>query len=167
MPYTYYYPRPMVAVDLAVIAERPNTYPLILMIRRGKDPYKGHLAFPGGFLNLDETSEDAANRELKEETGFLLPQPPRFFMVADKVDRDPRGRIISLVYVTDFVSWDEPPKVAASEALWIPFTDWVAKDYPMACDHNDIFRRLLKEYEYMNELCGLCSRTNCHGCPCR
>ena len=63
--YSYRYPRPAVTADTLVFsADRKE----ILLIRRKNDPYKGCWAFPGGFLNMDETLEQCARRELMEET---------------------------------------------------------------------------------------------------
>ena len=70
-----------------------------MLIERGADPYKGRWAFPGGFLNMDEKADDGAARELKEETGLdvdkgALEQLGCF----SDVDRDPRGRVISIAF---------------------------------------------------------------------
>ena len=68
MAYTYKYPRPEVTGDCIVITKEEN--PKILLIQRGDNPYKGCWAFPGGFMEMDETTEQCAIRELKEETGL-------------------------------------------------------------------------------------------------
>ena len=69
--YTYDYWRPAVTADIVVFSF-DGTNLNVLLIKRGNEPYKGHWAFPGGFLEPDETLEDAARRELKEETGLKL-----------------------------------------------------------------------------------------------
>lgn len=94
----YKYPQPSVAVDMAVFTLLPDPLRLgALLIRRGNHPYIGMLAFPGGFIKLDEPLEDSAARELEEETGVtdapLLP-----FGVFGDPDRDPRTRVISAAY---------------------------------------------------------------------
>ena len=67
MEYTYKYPRPAVTADCVVITKEGQ--PKVLLIQRGFDPYKGCWAFPGGFMNMDETTEECAFRELSEDGG--------------------------------------------------------------------------------------------------
>ena len=66
MAYTYKYPRPAVTADCIVITREAE--PKVLLIQRGNPPFTGAWAFPGGFLNMDETTEQCAIRELEEET---------------------------------------------------------------------------------------------------
>ena len=68
MTYTYKYPRPAVTADCVVITKEEQ--PKVLLIQRGADPYKGCWAFPGGFMNMDETTEQCAIREL--EVDFVV-----------------------------------------------------------------------------------------------
>ena len=68
MAYTYKYPRPAVTADCIVITK--ETEPKVLLIQRSIDPFKGCWAFPGGFMDMDETTEQCAIRELMEETGL-------------------------------------------------------------------------------------------------
>ena len=68
MSYTYKYPRPAVTADMIVLTDESE--PKILLIQRGDEPFKGCWAFPGGFMDMDETTEQCARRELKEETGY-------------------------------------------------------------------------------------------------
>ena len=70
MAYTYKYPRPAVTADCIVITREAE--PKVLLIQRGDQPFKGGWAFPGGFMNMDETTEQCAIRELEEEEGELL-----------------------------------------------------------------------------------------------
>lgn len=98
MSYTYPYPRPMVTTDCITLRLHENKLQIAL-IQRGKEPFKGQWAMPGGFLEMDEIGECGAARELLEETGIIAP----FVIptiIADSVYRDPRGRIISLIYFT-------------------------------------------------------------------
>ena len=67
--YTYEWPRPMVTVDAAVFGLFRDG-PRLLLIKRGKEPFKDRWAIPGGFIEMDEELEDAATRELAEETGL-------------------------------------------------------------------------------------------------
>ena len=70
MTYTYKYPRPAVTGDCIVITKEVDAK--VLLIQRADEPYKGCWAFPGGFLNMDETTEQCAIRELEEETGLKV-----------------------------------------------------------------------------------------------
>ena len=70
MAYTYKYPRPAVTADCIVITTEAEAK--VLLIQRGDEPYKGCWAFPGGFMNMDETTEECAIRELEEETDLKV-----------------------------------------------------------------------------------------------
>ena len=97
MDYTYKYPRPAVTVDIIIIRNTCEDAELLL-IQRLNPPYQNQWAIPGGFVDMDETVEQAAERELKEETGLsgiILNQ----FKTYSAVNRDPRGRTISIVFV--------------------------------------------------------------------
>jgi 8-oxo-dGTP diphosphatase len=97
--YCYEHPRPAVTVDAVVLALRQGTVHLLL-IRRKSEPYAGRLALPGGFLEIAEDAEPAARRELQEETGITTDQPLRPIGFYAAPDRDPRGRTISLAFLT-------------------------------------------------------------------
>ncbi|UCC96590.1 MAG: NUDIX hydrolase [Phycisphaerales bacterium] len=94
--YVYEWPRPMVTAD-AVVFRRSGGRTEVLLINRGKEPYKGKWAVPGGFVEIDEELEDAVARELNEETGLTgvkLEQMRAF----GTCGRDPRGRQISIAF---------------------------------------------------------------------
>jgi len=97
MSYTYPFPRPAVTVDIIIFRLSGNK-PEVLLIERANEPYRGKWALPGGFVDKDEPLEDAAARELEEETnlkGILLTQMHTF----GSPGRDPRGHTVSVVYV--------------------------------------------------------------------
>ena len=96
MAYTYKYPRPAVTADCIVITKEAE--PKVLLIQRGDQPFKGGWAFPGGFLNMDETTEQCAIRELEEETGLHISDVHQIGAYS-KVDRDPRGRTVTVAYL--------------------------------------------------------------------
>jgi len=96
MAYTYKYPRPAVTADSIVITKEVE--PKVLLIERGDEPFKGCWAFPGGFMNMDETTEQCAIRELEEETGLKVSKVHQIGAYS-KVDRDPRGRTVTVAYL--------------------------------------------------------------------
>lgn len=132
MEYTYKYPRPAVTADCVVITKEAE--PKVLLIQRGADPYKGCWAFPGGFMNMDETTEQCAIRELEEETGLKLTTIKQIGAYS-KVDRDPRGRTITVAYLAII---DKPAQVTgqddAAKAEWFPLSALPE----LAFDHVDI-----------------------------
>ena len=132
MAYTYKYPRPAVTADCIVITREAE--PKVLLIQRGGEPFKGAWAFPGGFIDMDETTEQCAIRELEEETGLRVSDIKQIGAYS-KVDRDPRGRTITVAYLTII---DEPIAVTgqddAANAEWWP----VDALPPLAFDHDEI-----------------------------
>ena len=78
--------------------ELPKKYFSILLVKRDKEPFKDMWCLPGGFVNNDETSYDAAKRVLKKETNISDAYIEQL-CVSDKVDRDPRGRVVSTSYI--------------------------------------------------------------------
>ena len=94
--YTYDHPRPAVTSDIAVL--RMETIPEILLVQRKDPPFKGMWALPGGFMEIEESLEEAARRELLEETGIRAGELIRFDTY-DTPGRDPRGRTITQVFV--------------------------------------------------------------------
>ncbi len=91
--FTYSYPRPAVTVD-AILISKQNS---VLLIERGREPFKGRWALPGGFVDMDESLETACQRELEEETGILISDFIQF-KAFGAVDRDPRHRTISVIF---------------------------------------------------------------------
>ncbi|MCQ2233437.1 MAG: NUDIX hydrolase [Paludibacteraceae bacterium] len=132
MSYTYEYPRPAVTADVVAITKEAE--PKVLLIQRGFAPFKGCWAFPGGFMDMDETTEQCAIRELEEETGLALSSMTQIGAYS-KVDRDPRGRTITVAYLAvvdkplDVIAQDD-----AAKARWFPIKELP----PLAFDHADI-----------------------------
>ncbi|MFA6949655.1 MAG: NUDIX hydrolase [Lentimicrobiaceae bacterium] len=96
MTYTYQYPRPAVTVD-ALVFRNTGQGPQILLIKRGNPPFQGMWAIPGGFVEMDETLETAAQRELQEETGISGVSLKQYGAYG-AINRDPRHRTISVAY---------------------------------------------------------------------
>lgn len=103
----------------------------LLLIKRGRPPFEGTWALPGGFVEADETVETAVIRELKEETG-LTGKIKRLFEVLSEPKRDPRGRVVDCVFEIR-VPIDQKPKGGddAAEARFWPLEDLP----PLAFDH--------------------------------
>ena len=138
MSYTYKYPRPAVTADCVVITR--EAAPRVLLIQRGNEPFKGCWAFPGGFMNIDETTEQCAVRELEEETGLRL-SSVRQVGTYSRVDRDPRGRTITVAYLALV---DAPVPVQghddAARAQWFPLSALP----PLAFDHAEIMQDVMR-----------------------
>ena len=138
--YVYEYPRPSVTADVVVVTRKEPQR--ILLIRRANEPYQGCWALPGGFIEMHETLEESARRELLEETGVVAKKMYELGAWGDP-DRDPRGRTITIAYLT-IVSGVEPQAADdAAEARWFP----LQRPPKMAFDHAKIIaaaRRRLK-----------------------
>ncbi len=135
--YIYDWPRPMVSVDAAVFTFSGNKAKLLL-IKRKNEPFKGKLALPGGFVDIDEELEDAVARELAEETG-LTDVPLQQLHTFGKCGRDPRGRQITIVYMSIATNKQNKIKAGddAAEARWFDI-EKLPKD--LAFDHNEIVK---------------------------
>lgn len=144
--YTYDYPRPAVTTDCVLFCQDENRGLSVLLIERGGEPYKGCWAFPGGFLEMDETVEEGAVRELREETGLILsPDDGRLKQLGcySKVDRDPRGRVITIAFYAVVDKAEVKGSDDARDARWFP----VSALPPLAFDHDQILRDALHHLE--------------------
>lgn len=123
----------------------------VLMIRRRAEPGKGLWALPGGYVNAntDRSVEDAAIRELREETGIKVPAPVlrgniKRSRVFDAIDRSPRGRIITHAFHIELPD-GELPKVKgqddADKARWVPIAE--VKSEECFEDHYEIIQHFL------------------------
>ena len=134
MSYTYEYPRPAVTADCVVITR--DDEPKVLLIQRGNEPFKGQWAFPGGFMNMDETTEQCAIRELEEETGLKVTEIKQIGAYS-KVDRDPRGRTITVAYLALIDKIEAVRGLDdAAKAQWFP----ISALPKLAFDHEEIMR---------------------------
>ena len=119
--YSYDYPRPMVTTDCALLRVSERRLE-ILLVKRAKAPHKGSWVLPGGFIKMKEPLKDAALRELGEETGIksvpLLLQLGAY----GSPQRDPRGRVISVVFMGIVAGNGVTPSAGddAAEAAWFP-----------------------------------------------
>ena len=131
--YTYEYPRPSVTVDVAIFRPLGEEYQ-ILLILRAQAPYQGKYALPGGFINIEESLEEAALRELFEETGVNNLQLTQIQTFSDP-ERDPRGRVISTCYGCVLGIGDQIKIQAGDDAS---AADWFGLNAlpPLAFDHS-------------------------------
>lgn len=136
--YAYEYPRASVTADAVLFAEKDGQV-LVLLIQRGNEPYKGYWAFPGGFLNMDETVERCAERELEEETGIVLSGMQLVGVYSD-VERDPRGRVITAAYTAMTTMPEAKAADDAAAAKWWPL-DALPK---LAFDHARILEDAMR-----------------------
>ena len=137
--YCYKYPHPAVTTD-CVIFGFDGSELQVLLIERGIEPFKGKWAFPGGFLNMDETAVEGAMRELKEETGLENAYIEQFNTYSEP-GRDPRERVITiahyaLVRIQEVKGGDD-----AAKAQWFPI-DEVPQ---LAFDHDKILRDAMRK----------------------
>lgn len=128
-----------VAADLVILTVRDGSLQ-VLLIRRGIAPYRGRWALPGGFVRPKEDLEEAARRELAEETG-LVSERIHLEQVATygEPGRDPRGRVVSVAYLA--LVPDLPTPVAgtdAASASWVAVAEVLDDPRRLAFDHHRI-----------------------------
>lgn len=134
MPFAYQYPRAALTVDCVVFGFDGGDLK-VLLIQRALEPFKGRWALPGGFVRVDETLNDAARRELEEETGLKNVFLEQLYSFGD-VDRDPRERVVSVAYYALVKLSDHRAQAAtdAASAKWFP----LSKVPKLAFDHAGI-----------------------------
>ena len=147
MSFTYNYPRPCVTTD-CLIFKKIEDYWHLLLIERGKEPFKGCWALPGGFLEMEEDLDTCAARELQEETGLTGIELHQLYAFG-AIDRDPRHRTVSVAY------WgiDDTQQKAiggddAAKAQWFALN----RLPDLAFDHAQIIARALSNTEVKAEL---------------
>ena len=139
--------KPSVTVDIVIftIIEKQLK---VLLVKRGIEPFKNMWAIPGGFVRIDESLEEAAKRELSEETGVKNVYLEQLYTFGD-VKRDPRGRVITVSYIALINA--ENIKLEAttdvSEADWFP----IKKLPSLAFDHHKILEYALKRLRWKFE----------------
>lgn len=157
--YCYEYPHAALTAD-CVIFGFDGKLIRILLVERGNEPYLGYWALPGGFMHIDETIEEAAARELQEETNLshvYLEQ----FRVYSRVARDPRERVVTVAFIAlvkpedyEVIAGDDAANARWFDANMLP---------PLAFDHREIVRdarehlkEILKVKPVAFELLGKC-----------
>jgi 8-oxo-dGTP diphosphatase len=134
MPHTYEYPRPALTVDCVVFGLDEGDLK-VMLIKRGEAPFKGRWALPGGYVRMDESLEEAARRELAEETGLTGVFLEQLYTFGEP-GRDPRGRTVSVAYyaLVNLEGREVKASADAEEAAWFSVND-VPK---LAFDHDGI-----------------------------
>ncbi|HET8885127.1 MAG TPA: NUDIX hydrolase [Salinimicrobium sp.] len=131
-----------VTVDNVIFYQEKNNL-FVLLVQRGVDPFKGMWCLPGGFLKSQETLEAGAKRELEEETGLKIEKLEQV-KAFGKLDRDPRGRTISIAFwgkvdaLTDVKGQDD-----AMNAEWFN----IDKIPELAFDHKEIYQEAFKSFK--------------------
>ena len=140
MSFTYPFPKADHTVDIIILRKTSKFYDEVLLIERGGEPFKGKWAIPGGFINMDETLEQSATRELKEETHVAGIIPTQFRTYGDP-KRDPRGMVISTVFYAYL-----PPRAKVEADDDAASYKWASLgDLPeLAFDHNKILKDFRK-----------------------
>ena len=142
------YARPSVTVDVVIFTLRAQDLQVLLICRK-HPPFAGYWAVPGGFVEMDESLESAALRELQEETGVHDVYVEQLYTFGDP-DRDPRTRVITVTYFALVPETALPPLSAgddAADARW-----WSMYDLPpLAFDHAEILSYALTRLRYKLE----------------
>ncbi len=137
LKFCYRHPHPAVAVDCVIFGYDGNNIK-VLLVQRSNYPYKTSWAFPGGFMNMNETAEEAAKRELEEETGLRNVSVRQFYTFTD-IERDPRERVISIAHyaltkITEVKAGDD-----AKDAKWFSLNEIPN----LAFDHDIVLNKAL------------------------
>jgi 8-oxo-dGTP diphosphatase len=138
MVYTSEYPIFSVTVDLVCLTVLDGNL-RVLLVERGDEPFRGRLALPGGFVGIDEQLEDAARRELREETGVEAPERIEQLATYGRPGRDPRGRTVSVAFLA--VAADMGEATGGSDAAaadWYDVQSLLDDPGALAFDHAEI-----------------------------
>ena len=138
--YCYKYPHPAVTADCVVFGYDVKEGLSLLLIERGLEPYKGRWAFPGGFMRIDESTDQCAERELGEETGLTSCYLEQFGSFSD-VYRDPRERVVTIAYFALVKKSEVQGGDDARCARWFS----IDKVPPLAFDHDHILSVALRK----------------------
>lgn len=140
MSYTYKFPRPGITVDCVVFGLDDRDSLKVILIQRKLPPFQGQWALPGGFVHLDETLEEAAWRELREETGIQNVFLEQLYTFGN-LNRDPRERIITVAYyaLVNLGEYHLQATTDAADAAWFAIDNLPE----LAFDHSEIFQTAL------------------------
>jgi len=138
------YEKPSVTVDIVIFTIKDNELK-VLLVKRNVEPFKNSWAIPGGFVKMSESLEEAAKRELAEETGIKDVYLEQLYTFGEP-KRDPRGRVITVSYIA-LVNSD---KISLQAATDVSDVKWfsVSKLPALAFDHKKILEYALKRLKW-------------------
>lgn len=150
-----------VTVDLVVLTVRGDDL-LVLAVKRGVAPYRGRWALPGGFIQDDEDLLDAAERELREETGVSMRAHLEQLATYGAPRRDPRGRVVTVAHLALVPRLEEATAGSdAADARWLNVTQLLDDSTRLAFDHRRILadgvERARAKLEYSPLGIGFCA----------
>ena len=149
------FPAFAVTVDVVILTMAEGALH-VLLVRRGEDPFQGMWAIPGGFKRPNETLDDAARRELAEETGVDVPSLLAQFGAYGDPGRDPRMNVVTVAYLA--VLRDVGAVVAgtdATDAALVPLSDVLNGKLPLAFDHLRIVRDAIERVRVELDVSGI------------
>jgi 8-oxo-dGTP diphosphatase len=149
------YPAFAVTVDIVILTMSAGALH-VLLVRRGEDPFEGFWAIPGGFKRPTETLDEAATRELREETGVAAPPVLAQFGAYGDPGRDPRMNVVTVGYLA--VLRDVGEIVAgtdAADAALTPVADVLGGKLQLAFDHGQIVRDAIERVRVELEATGI------------
>ena len=149
------FPAFAVTVDIVILTMSERTLQ-VLLVRRGEAPFEGMWAVPGGFKRPTETLDEAALRELSEETGMEIVTHPTQFGAYGDPGRDPRMNVVTVAYLA--VVRDVGAVVGgtdASEAALMPVSTVLNEDLDLAFDHAQIVRDAVERIRFELEVSGI------------
>jgi 8-oxo-dGTP diphosphatase len=140
MPHTYQFARPALTVDVVVFALDEEDLQ-VMLIQRDLPPFAGEWALPGGFVRVEETLEEAAIRELREESGLADIFLEQLYTFSD-IERDPRERVVTVAYyaLVNLAGHHVQASTDARNAAWFP----VGELPELAFDHRQIVEAALE-----------------------
>jgi len=138
-----------VTVDLVIFTVIDNELK-VLLIKRGQEPFIDFWALPGGFVRINESLEEAALRELKEETGIQKVYLEQLYTFGNP-KRDPRGRVVTISYFALVDSTKIKPVVTGEEQIKDVMWFSINKLPKLGFDHEDIVKYALKRLCYKLE----------------
>ena len=149
------FPAFAVTVDVVIVTMSEGTLH-VLLVRRGEEPFAGMWAIPGGFKRPTETLDEAAKRELREETGVDAASLLTQFGAYGDPERDPRTNVVTVAYLA--VLRDVGAIVAgtdAADAALVPVADVLKEKIDLAFDHLRIVRDAVERVRVELEVSGI------------
>ncbi len=128
---------PYLAVDILIIKNKK-----ILLIKRNKEPWKGKLSLPGGFVEWGESVEEAAIREAREETGLKI-KIENLLGVYSNPNRDPRGHVVSIAFIASPVG-GKLKSSKEGEVKWYKLEREIFKYFGEKSDHKEMIKDYLR-----------------------